>query len=115
MVMSFVLRDFKDIDEQKIWFNFPLHFIDDKNLLENCHIEGSAEANFAKNPNRKSDDEKRRIVEFAFEQCQRDGVARLTEMEQYADVKARTLKDYAAETGLFELGTGYIKRKDISE
>ena len=115
MVMSFVLRDFKDIEEQKIWFNFPLHYIDDAGILENCHIEGSAEANFSKNPNRKSDDEKRRIVEFAFEQCQRDGIARLSEMEQYAEVKARTLREYAAETGLYELGTGYIKRKDISE
>lgn len=115
MVMSFVLRDFKDIDEQKIWFNFPLHYIDEANLLEKCYVEGSAEANLSKNPNRKSADEKRRIVEFAFEQCQHDGIARLTEMEQYAEVKARTLRDYAAETGLFELGTGYIKRKDISE
>lgn len=114
MVMSFALRDFKDIEEQKIWFNFPLHYIDEANVLENCHIEGSAEANFSKNPNRKSADEKRRIVEFAFEQCQRDGIARLTEMEQYAEVKARTLRDYAVETGLFEIGTGYIKRKDIS-
>lgn len=114
MVMSFVLRDFKDIAEQKIWFNFPLHYIDEAKLLDNCYVEGSAEANFAKNPNRKSADEKKRIVEFAFEQCQKDGIARLSEMEQYAEVKARTLRDYAAETGLYELGTGYIKRKDIS-
>jgi len=115
MEMSFVLRDFPDQLAQKIWFKFPLHYIDSAGLLENCHVEGSAEANFSKNPNRKSADEKRRIVESAFEQCQHDGIARLSEMEQYADVKARTLRDYAAETGLFELGTGYIKRKDISE
>lgn len=115
MVMSFCLRDFKDIPEQKIWFKFPLHYIDEAGLLENCHIEGSAEANFGKNPNKRSADEKKRIVEFAFEMCQKNGIARLSDMEQYSEVKSRTLKDYAAETGLFELGTGYIKRKDISE
>ena len=115
MVMSFVLRDFKDIDEQKIWFKFPLHYIDEAGLLENCFIEGSAEANFGKNPNKRSLDEKARIVEFAFNQCQRDGLARLSEMEQYSEVKARTLKEWAGEIGLYELGTGYIKRKDISQ
>ena len=115
MVMSFVLRDFKDIPEQKIWFKFPLHYVDEANLLENCHLEGSAEANFGKNPNKRSTDEKRRIVEFAFNQCQRDGLARLSEMEQYSEVKARTLKEWAGETGLYELGTGYIKRKGISQ
>jgi hypothetical protein len=114
MVMSFVLRDFKDIEEQKIWFKFPLHYIDEAGLLENCHIEGSAEANFGKNPNKRSLDEKARIVEFAFNQCQRGGIARLSEMEQYTEVKSRTLKEWAGETGLYELGTGYIKRKDIS-
>ena len=115
MVMSFVLRDFKDIPEQKIWFKFPLHYVDEANLLENCHLEGSAEANFGKNPSRRSLDEKARIVEFAFNQCQRDGLARLSEMEQFSEVKARTLKEWAGETGLYELGTGYIKRKSISE
>lgn len=115
MVMSFVLRDFKDIPEQKIWFNFPLHYIDEAGLLENCFIEGSAEANFGKNPNKRSLDEKARILEFAFNQCQRGGIARLTEMEQYTEVKSRTLKEWAGETGLYELGTGYIKRKDISQ
>ena len=115
IVMSFVLRDFKDIPEQKIWFKFPLHYIDEAGLLENCHIEGSAEANFGKNPNKRSLDEKLRVVEFAFNQCQRNGIARLSEMEQYSEVKSRTLKEWAGETGLYELGTGYIKRKDISE
>lgn len=115
MVMSFVLRDFKDIPEQKIWFKFPLHYVDEANLLENCHLEGSAEANFGKNPSRRSLDEKARIVEFAFNQCQRGGIARLSEMEQYTEVKSRTLKEWAGEIGLYELGTGYIKQKDISQ
>ena len=115
MVMSFVLRDFPDIEEQKIWFKFPLHYIDTAGLLENCHIEGSSEANFSKNPNRRSDDEKKRIVMFAFEQCQQDGYARLSDMEMYAEVEARTLRKYAAESGLFELSKGVIRRKEISE
>lgn len=112
MIMSFVLRDFKDIDEQKIWFKFPLHYVDEANLLENCHIEGSSEANFAKNPNRISEDEKRRIVNFAFDQCVRDGYARLSEMEIYADVNLKTLRKYVLEVGGFEVEKGNVKRKE---
>ena len=113
--MSFVLRDFKDIEEQKIWFNFPLHYIDDANLLENCHVEGSAEANFSKNPNRKSDDEKRRIVESAFAACQDQGYAKLSDMEMYADVSAKTLRKYALELDDFEVSHGLIRKRNEEE
>ena len=115
MVMSFVLRDFKDIDEQKIWFKFPLHYIDEANLLEKCYVEGSSEANFSKNPNRISTDEKRRIVEFAFDMCQQDGYARFSDMEQYADVVGKTLRKYAAELPDFELFRGGLRKKHIEE
>lgn len=115
MVMSFVLRDFKDITEQKIWFNFPLHYIDDAGLLDNCHIEGSAEANFAKNPNRKSDDEKKRIVEFAFEECQDQGYAKLSDMEAYSEVSAKTLRKYVLEHGDYEVSHGIVRKRKIGE
>lgn len=121
MVMSFVLRDFKDIEEQKIWFNFPLHYIDDANLLENCHIEGSAEANFAKNPNRKSDDEKRRIIESAFEMAgpitMEDGsrMAKTSDMAAYADMAEKTIKKYASELSDFIVERGYIRKVNNEE
>jgi len=115
MVMSFVLRDFKDIDEQKIWFKFPLHYVDEANLLENCHLEGSAEANFSKNPNRKSDDEKRRIIETSFAACQEQGYAKFSDMELFADVSAKTLRKYAQELVDFEVSHGLLRKKDSGE
>ena len=121
MVMSFVLRDFKDIDEQKIWFNFPLHFIDEKNLLENCHVEGSAEANFAKNPNRKSDDEKRRIIDNAFEMAgpitMEDGsrMAKTSDMAAYAETTEKTIKKYASEMPGYTVERGYIRKVNNEE
>lgn len=115
MVMSFVLRDFKDIDEQKIWFKFPLHYVDEANLLENCHLEGSAEANFSKNPNRKSDDEKRRIIETSFAACQEQGYAKFSDMELFADVSAKTLRKYAQELNDFEVSHGLLRKKESGE
>ena len=112
MVLSFVLRDFPDIEEQKIWFKFPLHYIDTAGLLENCHIEGSSEANFSKNPNRISDDEKKRIVEFAFAQCENCGIARLSEMETYTDVSVKTLRKYVLEVGGYDIEKGNVTKTE---
>ena len=111
MELSFVLRDFKDIEPIKVWFKFPVHYVDSENLLENCYVEGSWEANAGKNPNRKSEDEKRRIVEEAFYECQVDGRARTSEMAKYADMDAKTIKKYASEIGGYDDSErGYLKR-----
>lgn len=111
MEISFVLRDFKDQPSQKIWFKYPIHYIDSANLLENCFVEGSWEANAGKNPNRKSEDEKRRIVEDAFIACQTDGKARTSEMAKYAGMEPKTIKKYAVEVGEYDDSErGYLKR-----
>lgn len=111
MELSFVLRDFKDVEPIKVWFKFPVHYVDSANLLENCFVEGSWEANAGKNPNRKSEDEKRRIVEEAFYECQVDGRARTSEMAKYADMDAKTIKKYASEIGGYDDSErGYLKR-----
>ena len=111
MELSFVLRDFKDIPALKIWFKFPVHYIDSANLLENCFVEGSWEANAAKNQNRVSEDEKRRIVEEAFWGCQSEGRARVSDMADYVERDKKTIRKYALELGDYDLSErGYIKR-----
>src|SRR5574344_1318354 len=111
MEMSFVLRDFPDRPSQKIWFKYPVHFLDRANLLENCYIEGSDKANFSKNPNRISDDEKRRIIEDAFFECRENGRARIADMATYAEKDKKTIKKYVVEVGGFDTSErGFVKR-----
>lgn len=113
--LSFVLRDFKDQPSQKIWFKYPIHYIDSANLLEGCYVEGSKEANLSKNPNRKSDDEKRAIVEYAFGVCQEQGFAKLSDMANYSPVKIDALRKYVNEHGGFQLNHGIVSKNDIGE
>lgn len=115
MELSFVLRDFKDVDPIKVWFKFPVHYVDSENLLENCYVEGSKEANLSKNPNRKSEDEKRAIVEYAFGVCQDQGFAKLSEMAEYSPVKIDALRKYVNEHGGFQLNHGIVSKNDIEE
>lgn len=110
MELSFVLRDFKDIPSIKVWFKFPLHVIDSAGLLESCYVEGSKEGNLHQNPNYKSEDDKRRIVEYAFGVCQEQGYAKLSEMVKYSEVTDRTLRKYVNEIEGYELDHGVVRK-----
>ena len=110
MELSFVLRDFKDIPSIKVWFKFPLHVVDSAGLLENCYVEGSKEGNLHQNPNYKSEDDKRRIVEYAFGVCQEQGYAKLSEMVKYSEVTDRTLRKYVNEIDGYELDHGVVRK-----
>ena len=61
MQLSFVLRDFKDVEPINIFFKFPVHYIDTAGLLEGAAVEGSPEANI-QNSNKKTASEKRQII-----------------------------------------------------
>lgn len=115
MELSFVLRDFKDVEPIKVWFKFPVHYVDSANLLEGCFVEGSKEANLSKNPNRKSEDEKKAIVEYAFGVCQEQGFAKLSDMANYSPVKIDALRKYVNEHGGFQLNHGIVSKNDIEE
>lgn len=69
MQISFILRDFKDIEPINMWFKFPVHYIDSAGLLNGAPLEGSKEANLNKSSKRTSDDEKYIALVEAFNQC----------------------------------------------
>ncbi len=110
MELSFVLRDFKDIPSIKVWFKFPLHVVDSAGLLENCYAEGSKEGNLHQNSNYKSEDDKKRIIEYAFGACQEQGYAKLSEMAGYSEVTERTLRKYVNESADYDLDHGIVRK-----
>lgn len=110
MEMSFVLRNFEDQNPLKVWFKFPAHYIDRANLLKNCYVEGSAKANFSKNPNRKSDDQKARILEEAFLEVSESGLASLRDMVKVSKITDKTLRKYINESEEFTLKNGVVSR-----
>lgn len=110
MELSFVLRDFRDIPSIKVWFKFPLHVIDSAGLLENCYAEGSKLSSLHQNKNYKSEDEKKRIVDYAFGVCQEQGYAKLSDMLEYSEVKEKTLRKYVNEVDGYELNHGIVRK-----
>lgn len=113
MQLSFVLRDFKDVEPINIFFKFPVHYIDTAGLLEGAAVEGSPEANI-QNTNKKTAAEKRQIIEEAFEavkqETSEEEFAVFSKMYKVANVSDKTLKKYIEENPLFDLTDGIVRR-----
>jgi hypothetical protein len=96
--MEMVLRSFRSPRPINMFFEFPLHVIDKQNILEGASVEGTAEANRIKSPNRqRSDSEKRAMVDECFNMTVRaDGTAKFSDMYNCSacDVSDNTLKKY---------------------
>ena len=54
------LREFPPFEPIKCWFDFPLHVVDEKGVLDNKSPKGSLEANLSKSGKRNVDYDKRR-------------------------------------------------------
>lgn len=93
-----VLRSFRSPKPVRMFFEFPLHVIDEHHFLDSACVEGTAEANRMLSPNRqKSDQEKKETVDACFESVVRpDGTARFADMYKSpaCDVSDTTLKKY---------------------
>ena len=99
MQLAFVLRDFKDIEPINIWFRFPLHFIDSTGLLDGAPVEGSREDNLNQSSKRTTENERKSILDKAFQMCQSDGIALLDDMEDWCGKSPtkKTLRNYIKE------------------
>ena len=110
MQISFVLRDFKDVEPINVFFKFPIHYVDTAGLLDGANLEGSPEANI-QNTNKKTSAEKNQIVEEAFKVSENeDGTARFSDMVKNCEVSDKTLRKYIDESYFFELDGRYVKR-----
>jgi hypothetical protein len=100
MQISFVLRDFKDIEPINIWFRFPLHFIDDAGLLDGAPVKGSRQDNLNQSPNRTTPAERKATLDSIYQVCESEGMANVSDMIEYGKgigVAESTLRRYIKE------------------
>ena len=111
MQISFVLRDFKDVEPMNIWFRFPLHFVDDAGLLDGAPIKGSREDNLNQSSCRTSPNERKAALDGVFMGCQENGSAKLSDMIAYGGISEsslrRHLKEFSEE---YSLKNGIVSR-----
>lgn len=113
--MEMVLRSFATPAPERMFFEFPLHVIDSSHILDGAAVEGSAEANRMLSPNnRKSDADKKEIVDEAFDSVVRaDGRAKFSDMynSPVCKVGKDALAKYIAQLpDYFERKDGFVTR-----
>ncbi len=112
--ISFVLRDFKDIEPINIWFDFPLHFVDHAGFLNGAPVKGSREDNLQKSPNRTSENERLKILDESFAAMYEEEIdgARVTDMVDFSNKARRTIYNYIKSfPEKYTLEDGIVKRR----
>lgn len=115
MQISFVLRDFKDIDPINIWFRFPLHFVDDAGLLNGSPVKGSREDNLNQSPKRTTENDRKALLDTAFNICQENGVASLDDMADWCNGSPtkKTLRNYIKEfEDAYECKNSMVRKRE---
>lgn len=110
--VSATLREFAPVKPFNIWFDYPVHRIDDKGYLDTAYVEGSAEANLAKSSKRTSDTEKLSYLNTSFEACCENGCATVNDMASYIGKDTKTIRRYVERfSDLFECKNGIVFKK----
>lgn len=121
--ISGTLREFPTFDPINCFFKYPIHFLDNGNLLKGCRPEGSKKkSKFEKmnETNKKKQDENIELFLNAFEQLNHDGQVTLKELAEsglmmgktYGSLKTsvpRWIKNGALEE--FDYSKGIVSKK----
>ena len=112
--LSGTLREFPAFKDRNLWFDYPVHRLDDGSL-DRAEAEGEQEpwqkAMDGRKPKEVRQQERRDAVEAAFEACGIEGEVTVKAMAEYLGVSERTARDHIKEHGDFELVGGAVRRK----
>lgn len=109
------LREFPKFAPVNLWFNYPVHYVDDVGSLKDIEAEGAAPSWKLKAKGNKSSGtnaKKERIenTESAYEACKIDGDVTVKDMAEYLVLSERTVRRRIEETKKMVIENGIIRR-----
>jgi regulatory protein RepA len=109
------LREYPKFEPVNMWFQYPVHKIDDIGILKDIKPEGDSPAwkkNFTK---KKSPDESKKdrvaALETAFEACGIEEKITVSAIAEYMGISEKTVRNRVKEHGGFWIAEGEIGRK----
>lgn len=110
------LREFPKFDARNMWFEFPVHKLDDSGLLKKANPEGDAppwqkatKGKKEKNGDRKQ--ERLEALEESFESVSKDGKVTIKELSEAVGKAERTVRNYVKEHPDFDIQDGLVTEK----
>lgn len=95
--MESSLREFPNIIPVNLWFDYPIHRVDNNNQLEHAFTEGSAMGNLAKSSKYSRKDDRRDSVETAFQILSMTPPVTVEAMAGYLGKSTRCIRDWLKE------------------
>lgn len=95
--MEFNLREFENHKPMNIWFEYPLHTEDTTGALDNAPLEGSMEANLSRSSKRTTENQRKELLDSAYEACSVSPIVRVSDLAEYSGVSKPTIYSYIKE------------------
>lgn len=113
------LREYPRFAPLNVWFDYPIHRIDETGVLKDCEADGgfnSKNSLYRKNFSEKRTDKERQkdrkeSIEEMFNVCNIDGKVTLEDLAQYSGMSERTVRRHIKEHGGFWIENGEVGLK----
>lgn len=103
------LREFPKFEPVNVWFDYPVHRVDNVGVLKDCGVDGESDwrRNFSKRKsNKERSDERKESIETAFSGIEENGRCRMSELADYLGVTEKTVRNRLKEHGSFWVDGG---------
>lgn len=109
------LREFPKFEPVNLWFDYPVHYVDDVGSLKDVEAEGE-QPPWQKNLRKKKKPEERKkdrkeSLETAYEACGFDGKVTVKAMAEYMGITEKTVRNRIKEHGDFWIDEGEVGKK----
>jgi RecA-family ATPase len=108
------LREFRTFEPLNLWFEYPIHKIDDSGTLASLTPDAEKEPwKKSQEVRQKKKEAKKSQMESAYNACLINGDVTVTDMANYLETTDRTVRRYINENKMFEYREGKVIKKKI--
>jgi RecA-family ATPase len=109
------LREFPKFPPVNLWFNYPVHHVDDVGSLKDVETEGEKppwkKAMERRKPKEKKEKDRIVSLENAYEACGIEGEVSVIALEEYLGLSKNSVKNRIKKHGGFEIENGVVIKK----
>lgn len=110
------LREYPRFKPVNVWFEHPVHKVDDKGWLRFVDAEGEKPWKKGGDTMKKRAEQRQADLEMAFANTQENGISNLKSIAEYMEIKdVRTVRKYIASSDLYEIRNGLVYEIDKSK
>lgn len=109
------LREFPKFEPVNLWFDYPVHMIDDEGSLKDLSADMEYSGWKSNSKKKKSPAEKKKerkqSIEDAYEACKINGDVTVKDMAEYMEVTEKTVRNYVNSSENLYVKNGLVNKK----